>query len=178
MDRKKDKEKGLRPLQRHFFRLLGQEGPKPIPPTLVRIYGYPLAAIISQLLFWKGMEKREDGLIYKTEKEFISELGISPAQQKLAIKKGHTLGFLEVIRKGIPAKRHWRLHYEKLIQVTITEAERKNIPLSKGHLRISEKHQHDIGDKNPTITDNTPKTTAKYHKMESASDILAAKYGK
>jgi hypothetical protein len=43
--------------------------------------------MISQLLFWKGMEIRKDGYIFKTEKDFVKELGLKSAQQKLAIKK-------------------------------------------------------------------------------------------
>ena len=166
MDRQ-HQQTGLKPLQKSFFRLLGQEGPKPIPPKIVRIYGYPLAAIISQLLFWKGMEKRKDGFIYKTEKDFLNELGITSAQQKLAIKKGKSLGFLKVVRKGVPAKRHWQLHYNHLVQVTIAEAERKNITLTKRPIKIVTNSLPIKGDKNLTITDNTIQTTARYHRTES-----------
>ena len=96
--------RGLKPLQKSFFNLLGQEKPKPIPPKLVRIYGYPLSAMISQLLFWNGMGARKDGYIFKTEKDFLNELGLSSAQQKLAINKAKSFGFFKVVRKGIPAK--------------------------------------------------------------------------
>ena len=174
----RQQQKGLKPLQKSFFRLLGQEGPKPIPPKLVLIYGYPLAAIISQLLFWKGMEKRTDGYIYKTEKEFLNELGLRSAQQKLAIKKGKSFGFLRVDRKGVPAKRHWQINYDRLVQVTIEEAERKNIVLTKGHLKISKKNQSTTGVNSQTITDNTQNTTAKNHRTESIGDVLAARYRK
>jgi hypothetical protein len=173
--------KGLRPLQKRFFSLLGQEGPKPIPPKLVRIFGYPLSAMISQLLFWKGMEIRTDGFIYKTEENFIHELGLSSAQQKLAIKKAKMFGFFEVVRKGIPAKRHYRLNYNRLVEVTVSEAERKKIVLSKGHYKLSQKNPIHTGANNRSITDNTngdtvPETTARYHKAESTADILAKKY--
>ena len=169
---------GLRPLQKSYFDLFGQEKPKPIPPKLVLIFKYPLAAIISQLLFWKGLEIRKDGYIYKTEKDFIKELGLRSAQQKLAIKKGKELGFLSVVRKGIPAKRHYRLNYNRLIEVTISEAERKGIVLTKGHLKLVEKRQDKLGDNERTITDNTPETTARYHRTESAANILSRRYGK
>jgi len=174
--------RGLKPLQKSFFSLLGGlEKPKPIPPKLVRIYGYPLSAMISQILFWNGMEKRNDGYIYKTEKDFLSELGLSSAQQKLAIKKSKEFGFFEVVRKGIPAKRHYRLNYRRLVEVTISEAERKKIVLSKGYYKPDQNSLRHVGDNKPTITDNThgtavPEITAKYHKAESTADILAKKY--
>jgi hypothetical protein len=172
--------KGLRPLQKSFFSLLGQEGPKPIPPKLVRIFGYPLSAMISQLLFWKGMEMRKDGYIYKTEKDFLKELGLSSAQQKLAIKKAKVFGFFDVVRKGIPAKRHYRLNYNRLVEVTINEAERKKIVLAKSYNKSSQNNQIHTSTNNLSNTDNTngatvSESTSRYHKLESAADIIAKK---
>lgn len=170
--------RGLKPLQRSFFGMLGQEKPKPIPPKLVRIYGYPLSAMISQLLFWKGMEMRRDGYIYKTEKDFINELGLSSAQQKLAIKKGREFGFLKVVRKGVPAKRHYLLNYDRLVEATISEAERKHITIIKRPFKINENNQTIIGDSHQTITYNTKENTTRKHRPESAADILSKRYGK
>ena len=174
----KEVPKGLKPLQTKFFRLLGQEKPKPIPPKLVLIYGFPLSAMISQLLFWKGMEKRKDGYIYKTEKDFISELGLSSAQQKLAIKKGKNFGFLEVVRKGIPAKRHYKLDFDLLVEKTISEAQRKNIVLTKGYFEFGQNRQRISGGINPTITDNTSESTTRKHSTESTAAIMARRYEK
>lgn len=176
--REEDIKKGLKPYQIKYFALLGQEPPKPIPPKLVRIFGYPLSAIISQLLFWRGMEIRKDGYIYKSEKDFINELGLSSAQQKLAIKKGKAFGFLRVERKGIPAKRHYLLNYEKLVEKTISEAERKGIVLTKYHHQIVQKSQQQTDGKNRTNTDITTETTARYHSAESTSDILSKRFKK
>lgn len=170
--------RGLKPLQKSFFSLLGQEKPKPIPPKLVLIYGYPLSAMISQLLFWKGMEKRKDGFIYKTEKDFINEIGLRSAQQKLAIRKGRSFGFLEVVRKGIPAKRHYRLNYNRLIEATILEANRKNIVLTDKHFKFGANTQSKIDANIPTITYNTKENTTIKHRTESAADILSRRYGK
>lgn len=183
MSQNENVPRGLKPLQKSFFSLLGQEKPKPIPPKLVRIYGYPLSAMISQILFWKGMEKRTDGYIYKTEKDFLNELGLSSAQQKLAIKKSKEFGFFDVVRKGIPAKRHYRLNYNRLVEVTLSEAERKKIVLTKGYYKPDQNSRHHTGSNNPTITYNTngvtvSETTARYHKAESTADILAKKYKK
>ena len=170
--------RGLKPLQKSFFNLLGQEKPKPIPPKLVRIYGYPLSAMISQLLFWNGMGARKDGYIFKTEKDFLNELGLSSAQQKLAINKAKSFGFFKVVRKGIPAKRHYLLNYNLLVEVTINEAARKKIVLTKGYYKSGENNQHRLGANNRTNTYNTTENPAIYHKAESTADILAKKYKK
>ena len=169
--------RGLKPLQKSFFSLLGQEKPKPIPPKLVLIFGYPLSAMISQLLFWKGMEMRKDGYIFKTEKDFIAELGLSSAQQKLAIKKGKDFGFLKVVRKGIPAKRHYLLNYQKLVEATIVEAERKKIYLTKSHFQFGEKKRQQTSDSSRSITYNTTETTTRKHSTESLGDLLPRRYG-
>jgi hypothetical protein len=143
----KDVNKGLSNLQQQFHSWLGPEPTKPVHPIAVRIFGYPLAGMISQLLFWTGKQANKDGYIWKTEKEFIRELGISSSQQKTAINLGRKLGFLEVKRKGIPAKRHYKIDYEVLIKATLKLAKTKNIELIKSFPQL--------GDNQPTITDDT-----------------------
>lgn len=172
-----EQPKGLSPLQAELFQLLGMESPKPIHPKLVLIFGYPLTAIITQLLFWKGKEKRKDGLIYKTEKEFIDELGLTSARQKLAIKKGMSFGFLDVKRKGIPAKRHYSLNYKRLILAVIEEADRKGIVLSKSWFKLAQKNGYNKGDKRLTNTDKTQDNTTEKKSTESTGDILSKRYG-
>lgn len=171
-----EKPKGLRPMQKTFFALLGKESPKPIHPKLVLIYGYPLAAMITQLLFWKGMEIRKDGLIYKTEIEFINELGLTSARQKLAIKKGAKFGFLTVKRKGIPSKRHYLLDYCKLVVATINEAERKGIVLSKSWFKLAEKHGYMKDGNRLTNTDKTQDNTTETKNTKSTGDILSERF--
>lgn len=168
--------RGLKPLQIKFFALLGQEGPKPIPPKLVLIFGYPLSVMIVQLLFWKGMQMRKDGFIFKTEKDFIDEVGLTSAQQKLAIKKGKAFGFLTVERKGIPAKRHYLLDFDRLVDATINEAARKGIVLTKSYFKLASKHRQHSGAKSQSNTDNTTETTARYHSTQSIGSVLPNKY--
>lgn len=155
---------GLRPAQKRFYRLLGNESPKPVHPKLVRIYGFPLAIIINQLLFWHGMGSRHDGFIYKTDDDFKKEIGLSPAQQRLAIEKGRDFGFLEVVRKGAFGKRHYKLHFQLLVECTVRVAKSKGIVLSK--------HYFEIGEKNRTITERTQETTPLNNKPESMRSIL------
>jgi hypothetical protein len=166
----KAKIEGLRPQQNRLYRLLGQESPKPVHPKLALIFGYPLALIINQLLFWDGMGARKDGYIFKTEEDFIKEIGTSSAQQKLAIIKGKSYGFLDVKRKGVPAKRHYKLNFNILVDVIIQQAEIKGIVLSKSHFEYSEKHR--------SITERTQETTAIKTNASSISKIMADKFKK
>lgn len=164
--------KGLSQLQRSFFSLLGQEKPKPIPPKLVLIYKYPLAAVISQLLYWHGKGMRKDGYIFKTEKDLIKELGLTSSQQKHLIWRGKAFGFLHVVRKGVPAKRHYSLNYTKLVEVTIQEAERQNIVLTKSAFKFGGNNPQENEANDRTITNITTNNTALKHRAESAGDIL------
>lgn len=160
MSKHTEKPSGLRPLQRKFYSLLGREQPKPVHPKLAIIYGYPLALIINQLLFWSGMESRKDGFIFKTEKDFIKEIGLSAAQQKLAIQKGKSYGFLEVKRMGLPGKRHYKLHFDKLVEVTIKIAESKNVVLTKSIYQLVDNHPTNTErtHENTTVNDNSVKS--------------------
>lgn len=161
---------GLRPQQRRLYRLLGQESPKPVHPKLALLFGYPLALLINQLLFWDGMGRRKDGYIFKTEFELIKEIGATPAQQRLAITKGRMHGFLEVTRKGVPAKRHYKLNFDLLVSSIIEQAELKDVVLSKGLYEWSEKSR--------TITERTQENTAVNRKRQSMSDIMADRFKK
>ena len=166
----KTKIQGLRPQQNRLYRLLGRESPKPVHPKLALIFGYPLALIINQLLFWDGVGARKDGYIFKTEEDFIKEIGTSSAQQRLAIIKGKSYGFLDVKRKGVPAKRHYKLDFNILVDVIIQEAEIKGIVLSKSHFEYGEKHR--------SITERTQETTAIKTNASSISQIMADKFKK
>ncbi|OGL30917.1 hypothetical protein A3F37_00550 [Candidatus Saccharibacteria bacterium RIFCSPHIGHO2_12_FULL_41_12] len=162
-------------MQLRFFSMLGMEKPKPIPPQLALIYGFPLAGIISQLLFWWGLEKRDDGFIFKTEKDFISELGITSAQQRLAIKKGKKHGFLTVKRMGVPAKRHYKIDFDLLVKTTIKEAAEKKVTLSISHYNNREKAMSPNGQNSRTTTESTPESTTRKGSTLSTADIIAKK---
>ncbi len=150
---------GLAPLQRKYFALLGGEPPKPVPPILVQIYGCPMALLISQLLYWRGKGARLDGFIFKSEKDLKKELGLSSSQQKTLIRKGRDFGFLEVVLKSIPAKRHYRIDYNELVRVTIEQAELKNIALSLSQVHTVQKRRPKIGQNNQTTSYTTQDIT-------------------
>lgn len=92
-------------------------GAKPIAfnPMLAKLGKSATAGLfLSQFLFWKG-KGRDKEWVYKTIKEFEEETSLTRSEQDRAIRKWKELGVLEVEKRGIPQKRHFRIDYEKLL---------------------------------------------------------------
>lgn len=73
--------------------------------------------MLAQLIYWDGKQKDAEGWIYKTQSDFTEELGISRYEQETARKKLRKLGILEELKKGLPAKLHYRINKERLQEV-------------------------------------------------------------
>ncbi len=90
----------------------GQNNILTIPRPFIDFCGdIPTALLLSQLLYWTDKTKRPDGYIYKSYKEWKSELCISERQVKRASDKLKKEGILETkIKKanGAPTL-HYRL---------------------------------------------------------------------
>ena len=121
-------------------------------PDLARALCSIKASIfLNQLLFWWGKGHKQ-GVIYKTIKEMEKETYLSRAEQDEAIKicKKHEL--IEVILRGIPAKRHFKINLEKIIaflQLSLPKTDK----LDSHNLA-----KHDVGSKQ-TNTERTTKIT-------------------
>jgi len=90
---------------------------KPIAfnPYLAKISGKATAGLfMSQLLYWWGKGSEEDW-IYKTIDEFSGETCLTRSEQDTAIRIWKQLGILEVKKKGIPPKRHFKIDIERLM---------------------------------------------------------------
>jgi len=85
-------------------------------PELAKALGSAKAGLfISQLLYWKekGINKE---WTYKTIKEIEKETSLTREEQDRAIRICKSKGFLKVKLKGVPAKRHFNLDFEKLMR--------------------------------------------------------------
>jgi len=71
---------------------------------------------LSQLLYWSDRGSDEEW-IYKTICEFEEETSLSRREQDGAIKKLKSLKILEVKLKGVPAKRHFHVDIDQLIEL-------------------------------------------------------------
>jgi len=89
------------------------ERPIAFYPALRKITGSITAAImLQQLLYW--WDKRSGETLHKTIKEIDEETSLSRYEQDGAIKLLKKAGFISVERKGIPAKRHFRLNVDAI----------------------------------------------------------------
>src|SRR5690554_5381037 len=73
------------------------------------------AIIICQFIYWYS--KVGDRLIYKTREEIESETSIKPDTQRRIFAKLKTMGVVEVIKKGIPAKNHYLWDWKKVGEI-------------------------------------------------------------
>ena len=64
-----------------------------------------------------------EGWFLKSREEWTVETGLSPTEQRSAIKRLQELEVLEVIRHGMPAKTWYRVSFDKLHQRMIRLAE-------------------------------------------------------
>jgi len=101
-------------------------GTRPIlfNPDLARVLDSVIAGLfLSQLLFWweKG---RNPWRFYKTVKELENEIVLTKHQQLSAQKICIEKGVLEVVYKGIPPKRNFKINIERIIDL-LEELSRK-----------------------------------------------------
>ena len=86
-------------------------------PDLSRILSSVKAGLfLSQLLFWCG-KGRDPKWIYKTVNEFKDETSLSKKEQSRAKKICVSKGVIEVKLKGTPAKRHFKINIDKIIEL-------------------------------------------------------------
>jgi hypothetical protein len=142
-------------------------------PAFRRVLGLSasVAQFLSQAVYWT--EKTNDGWFYKTELEWEEEIGLSNKEVRTARRCLAQIQLLAEVRKGVPAKMHFRIDTELLLGYLSGE---KAIPvLPKEHNKSCPKgttgstdaaqqvlpEEHDKCDPNgTTITEITQKTTA------------------
>ena len=84
-------------------------------PRLAKFIGSVKTTIfLCQFLYWEGKQKdKEEGWIFKTQKEITEETGLSRYEQEFARRELKQLGYLEETHKSIPRKVHYRIKWDK-----------------------------------------------------------------
>ena len=72
--------------------------------------------LLSQLFYWKDKESDPDGWIYKTQKGWLKELGLTRSEQETARKKLRDLGLVHEKLKGNPSKLYYKVDFDALIE--------------------------------------------------------------
>jgi len=98
---------------------------KPIAynPALGFLAGKATAGIfMCQILYWWGRGAKKE-YIYKTIEQMKSETNLTRAEQDTAIRIWKELGVIEVVLKGIPPKRHFKIDVERVYELLDRVAE-------------------------------------------------------
>ncbi len=109
------------------------------------------AVLLSQLMYWFSKKNK----IYKTNKDFMDEIGLTEAEIKSAKKQVRRLPFITITREGIPAKSYYAINwndYEKHISLSVG----LNSPNCTGS-----KATNKMGEIHPTNTYTTTHTSHK-----------------
>ena len=133
--------------QKLIARVLGTR-PIAFNPDLAKALRSAKAGLfLSQLLFWweKGSNPN---WIYKTIDDVKNETGLSRQEQDTAIKICKKYGALEMKLMQTPAKRHFKLNIQRIIELLESS-------LQESHKQDCEKPTNKIAEKKQTNTENT-----------------------
>lgn len=123
-------------------------------PGLTLVFkSLPIGIVLSQLLYWQGKGANKDGWVYKTIEEMKTETGLTRHQQDRAIKKLVELGIIETKLASIPAKRHFLLRLDRLLNLLPALKNSAGVVYLNPPRQLAEKWQ--------STTEITHKTTPK-----------------
>jgi len=80
------------------------------------------AIYLSQLLWWAKRKADEDGWFYRTREQMKERCGLGEQAQRTAEKTLKSMGLIETDLRGMPAKKHYRVHYSLIISVLADDA--------------------------------------------------------
>lgn len=109
--------------------------------VLQKLGVYPaimLGELASEYNYYNKTRELVDGMFYSTIENIQSNTTLSRHQQNEAISKLKELGILEVVVKGIPAKRYFKLNENKLIEMFVNEKDVANKNVKNLHTGVSE----------------------------------------
>jgi hypothetical protein len=75
------------------------------------------ALMLSQAIYWCKRTTTDDGSFWKTQEEWEEETGLTRHEQINALKVLKKLDFIEVEKRGIPAKNHYIINIDKILSM-------------------------------------------------------------
>jgi len=139
---------------------LDAEPPIAYHRQLARMFGLDGAVFLQQLYYWSDKGAREDGYIFKTQKEFEAETCITPKVQRRLVNELKQLGLLKTALykiKGAPTL-HYYLDVLALQSHILEYAQRAQCNMPNGH---------NEGTETENTTENTRYNTAKTKKQKT-----------
>jgi len=126
-----------------LFQKIIKDRPVAYHPDFAKAIGSVQAALfLSQLLYWSD-KGNNDGWIYKTQKEFYEETGLSRYEQETARKKLKKLGILEEKYQGVPRKLYYRINMGKLGEFMLAYYSSANNNVEIQHYRVGNSSKQD-----------------------------------
>ncbi|MGS0941583.1 DnaT-like ssDNA-binding domain-containing protein [Pseudomonas luteola] len=128
------------------------------------------AQFLSQAVYWT--ERTTDGWFYKTNSEWMDEIGLTVEEVKGARKKLKAMGVLAEDRRGVPAKMFYKVDQDLLLAILSGEK-----PLtSQGETLdpVSGKPSNCSGENPLTITKNTQEITTSSTQGADVVSLFAA----
>lgn len=115
--------------------------------------GVTSGVFLSQLFYWSGRGSDPDGWIWKTQSEWTQETTLTRNEQETARRKLRERGILKEKRRGIPARLHYFINLDRVIELL-------NILYQQTSLRDSSKQEGGIpanrNEGNPQSNSETP----------------------
>jgi hypothetical protein len=101
-------------------------------PDLARaVGGATIGLFLSQLLFLSDKGANPEGWVYKSEQEMGRETGLTKREQQTARRKLLALGIIQMVRRGFKFTYHFRIVWERLLQVIEQHQRGQNVPTEK-----------------------------------------------
>src|ERR687895_569668 len=98
-------------------------------PYLARAVGGATTGLfLSQLLFLSDKGANTEGWVYKSEQEMGRETGLTKREQQTARRKLLALGVIQIVRRGFKFTYHFKIVWERLLQVIEKFQREQNVP--------------------------------------------------
>jgi hypothetical protein len=98
-------------------------------PDLARAVGGATTGLfLSQLLFLSDKGANPEGWVYKSEAEMGRETGLTKREQQTARRKLLSLGVIQIVRRGFKFTYHFRIVWDRLLQVIEQFQREQNVP--------------------------------------------------
>ena len=79
------------------------------------------ALMLSQAVYWAGRTRNQDGWFYKDQQEWEEETGLTRREQEKARRALRSIGVLEEVRKGVPARLYYRVNTAEIEKALLGE---------------------------------------------------------
>ncbi len=84
-------------------------------PAVARAFGdVSTAVLVCQFIYWRKKVGQKE--IYKTREEIEAETAIKPDAQRRIFKELSSKGFVNIVKKGLPARNYYRFNWQKIDQ--------------------------------------------------------------